>query len=183
MKRILACVVATTVVAATAFAADPPKEPIKAAVTNAPPAPYLLPTNRPSFFRADKRTGATYMKFAPDGTYEVIMSEHMGVLPSDAGKWSQATNGMVTLLSTAKHPGHEPQQKVMPTTYRERTFLYWPDVSYKRRLQQACEALDRGSTPTYYEFLISEGDFSKGTGRPYPFKYHKEMNRITGAQD
>lgn len=38
-------------------------------------------------FRRDHLTGATYLRLATEGTYEVIAVEHMGRMRLDAGRW------------------------------------------------------------------------------------------------
>lgn len=53
----------------------------------------------PVYFFSDHLTGAHYYKFLPDGKYVVIAKEHLGVWPIDQGTWSQAKDGVITLVS------------------------------------------------------------------------------------
>lgn len=66
----------------------------------APAAPYFLSTDEATYFHSDHLTGASYFAFSPDGRYLEISKEHMGVWPTDDGTWTQAEDGVITLVST-----------------------------------------------------------------------------------
>lgn len=152
--------------------------------TNVQAVLWILPTNTPSFFCSDHLTGATYYQFSPDQTYVMIAKEHMGVWPLDGGRWIQASDGVVTMTSTnAKRAARGPQV-MKPMQYKGKTFLIWPGKSYGTDTLRVCLFIDSPTnTPhVYNEFMITEAEFLKGTGKPFPFKYHTEMNKLTGAE-
>lgn len=65
----------------------------------APAEVQFLPNENPTYFFSDHLTGARYYKFLPNGKYVVIAKEHLGVWPVDHGTWSQAKDGVITLVS------------------------------------------------------------------------------------
>ena len=145
---------------------------------------WMLPTNSPSFFFANLLTGATFYQFSPDGTYVLTAKEHMGVWPVDGGKWTQASDGTMTLASTnAKRAARGPQV-VKPMEYRDRVFLIWPSVSYQADLSEVCRFIDSTANkfPLFNEFRISEEAFRNGVSKPYAFKFYPELNKATGAE-
>ena len=155
-----------------------------AQTTNASAAAYMLPTNSASFFYADRMSGATYYQFNPDGTYVMIAKEHMGVLPLDKGRWSQTSDGTMTMVSTNEKRTFRDTEVVRPMQYKGKTFLVWPDRKYAADLASVCLFIDSPTNayPIRNEFMITEAEFLKGTSKPYSFKFYPEMNKVTGAE-
>ena len=75
-------------------------------------------------------------------------------------------------------------QTVVPMLYKDRIFLIWPGKSHLADAAQMCRYINSpdNTDHVYNEFLITEEEFLKGTGKPHPFKYYKEMNKLTGAE-
>ncbi|HNQ89279.1 MAG TPA: hypothetical protein PKM73_11735 [Verrucomicrobiota bacterium] len=146
--------------------------------------PYTLSTNEPSFFYSDHLTGACYWKFDTNGTYVMIAKEHMGVWPLDGGKWIQTSNGVITMTSTNQTAVSQEHDSVVAMTYRKRVFLVWPEKDYKADVQKVCRLIDSGTNAflVYNEFLIPAEEFAQGTSKPYGFKFYREMNKVTGAE-
>ena len=114
--------------------------------------------------------------------YALFAREHLGIWPLDGGKWVQGSNGIVTMTSTNQRAS--PPQTVAPMTYKQRVFLVWPGKDYKADPQRVCRWIDAGTNASHVfnEFMISAEEFSKGTAKPYPFKFYKGMNKVTGAE-
>lgn len=76
-------------------------------------------------------------------------------------------------------------KRLVPLAYRGRVFLVNLNDNVNRDHKEVCEAIDRGTNSQaiiYNDFMVSEEQFNKGTGNPYPFKFHRGMNKITGAE-
>jgi hypothetical protein len=246
-------------------------EAVAGVITSYAPAElYFLSTKAPTYFSSDHLTGASYLKFSPDGRYISIAKEHMGVWPVDDGTWNQDSEGTVTLVSTKlcadivsgsleigvgrhdsigklselrrkinefltsshkktfseddlKHLAvgeyslkveidwrahrttvtrsemqsllkavdvflNDPSarnKRLVPLAYKGKIFLVNLNDIVNRDHKEVCKAIDQGKKTraiVYNGFMISEEQFTKGTGKPYPFKYYPEMNKQTGAE-
>lgn len=76
-------------------------------------------------------------------------------------------------------------KRLMPLEYKGKVFLVNLNDNVNRDHKKVCEAIDQGTNSQaiiYNDFMVSEEQFTKGTGKPYSFKYHTEMNKITGAE-
>ena len=151
--------------------------------TNNAATPYQLSSNAPACFFADSGIAAVYYRYDTNGRYVLIQKEHSGVWPCDGGKWVQASDGTVTMTSTNSRAG--PPRSMVPMTYKQRVFLVWPAEAHKADAPRVCRAIDAATNAprVLNEFMISAEEFSKGTAKPYPFKFLKGMNKGTAAEE
>jgi tetratricopeptide (TPR) repeat protein len=88
-------------------------------------AGILRLSGRDCYFRCWYATGTSYLHLRPGGTYEIITREHMGVWPSDHGKWLQDGRGAITLSSSEpkrSYPGVG-DTSCTPMTFQGVSFL------------------------------------------------------------
>ena len=151
--------------------------------TNSTAGTYMLSTTAPSYFYANSGIAATYYKYDTNGTFVLILKEHLGVRPVYGGRWVQASNGIVTMTATNLPAGEQLIETVVPMSYKQRVFLVWPGKDYKADPERVCRGIDSGTNERaiHNEFMISAEEFTKGTGKPYGFKFYQEMNQTTGA--
>ncbi|MDO9541185.1 MAG: hypothetical protein Q7J98_02535 [Kiritimatiellia bacterium] len=96
---------------------------------------------------------------------------------------------MQALLNAVKDFLNKPSlqnERLMPLSYKGKVFLVNLNKTINRDYRVWCKKIaartNSQTTISHNDFMVTEAQFSKGTGKPYPFKIYKWMNILTGAE-
>ncbi|SRR5713101_2639894 len=125
------------------------------------------------YFKAEHGVGATYVKLEADGRYKVIDREHMGVFPTDEGRWQQ-TAAVITFVPTdpkktsyqATENRHHGNDFLAITSVDAAAGIVIPADDTKKDLDT-----DPNHLPDHVLFKISAKTYSTETKKNYPFRY------------
>lgn len=125
------------------------------------------------YFKADHGVGATYIKLADDGRYEVIDREHMGVFLTDEGWWHQ-TGAVITFNPErpkktsyqATENSHEGRVFLAITSANAAAGIVIPADDTKKDLDAEPNHL-----PEHVLFKIAAKTYNIETKENYPFHY------------
>jgi hypothetical protein len=134
------------------------------------------------YFKSDHLTGASYLRLTADGSYEVVLREHMGVFLFDSGRWVDEDGTWRFTPESADKNAFTGR----PVSVGKRSFLVWrgddapgieiPEAEVRSDLEKG-----GGQIPPYVFFEIGRGMFDCEIARTYPFKFHPEMNEPGGC--
>jgi hypothetical protein len=125
------------------------------------------------YFKAEHGVGATYVKLASDGHYNVIDREHMGVFLTDEGRWRQTGDVISFSPTNPKNPKYQATE----VRYKSHTFLAITSADAAAGIVIAAEDTkkdldaDPKHLPDHVLFKIAAQTYNTETKRTYPFRY------------
>ena len=148
-------------------------------------ARFKIPLDATAFFYGDNVDSGNLLRFSTNGTYFEWSRGHFAITPFDRGSWTQSSKGVVLMQSTVRDEPRWRRRTAIPMIYGTHVLLVWPTANDKSSAKEVCRSIDSGRTNDWLfnEFQISGEEFTNALQSPYGFKYFKEMNAVTGAQE
>jgi len=123
------------------------------------------------YFKEDHLTGAAYLALIPDGSYQIVNREHMGVWFTESGIWNRSGT---RIELKPRQPGKSPYSGT-EVFHRGRTFLALENAAAPGmtvNVDDTKRQLDRRprTVPSYVFFEISKAVHDRETRERYPFR-------------